>query len=691
MAIDSIYKAGIAAVPGFVVFIDKNQVKCFDAKGIINKSSLTDNAYVLDSAGALFPPADQLSADKLNINAVQFDGQGDVDDLVFTSTVPFDEAKDAEFFAINLGEHVTGVQGYINLTEFSISAATSIVWAADQTVQITGVTCEDTWMKGSVTNQAGQAVSGAYTTTAGGSITVNAKKLGATVTINNVDTPYETLAEAVAAANAAGSTCKVTLADRTTTGVSIGNANPGATIILDLAGNNIAVESGAAITLTNGTLIVTNSTETVGVVSSTAAEGLSVSTVVGTTLTFAGGQYNSPVDAAGSVSVVYAVPLVKFVGEWVPDASANWSVQEGYSLTQIPGTDPAEYTLTTVQNYMIKFVYGDNGATTNTQTVASGIMPTVPSAQDVAVEGKTFTGWDSTVVVAAADATYTAQYTVNSYTITFVYGLTGGSSSAQEYNYGLAPEIPGDAAIDGYDLTWSPAIETVKSNTTYTAQYTAINYTITYMYGENELSGLTPTAYTIQDAVTLPTVVDLGVTGVSFESWTNAQGDVVANWAAGAKTGNQTFYAKTTVTGSTSFDSGDGVQTFTIDAGAAATASANLPAGKTLSDAVSAGSSMTYAQAYALGLLNTSTGEVEDLDATIELKDGKVVVGLTTDPLAAYTITLKVYEKSSLTAAWPASPTQTYTVGSETATTGFTPATGASIFYKTEVVITNKQ
>ena len=299
-AIDSIYKAGIAAVPGFVVFIDKNQVKCFDAKGIINKSSLTDNAYVLDSAGALFPSADQLSADKLNINAVQFDGQGDVDDLVFTSTVPFDEAKDAEFFAINLGEHVTGVQGYINLTEFNISAATSIVWAASQTVTITGVTCENGWMEGSVTNQAGTAVSGAYTTTAGGSITVNAKKLGATLTDAATGNPvgdgtYETLAAAQTAINGlASGNVKLTLNDAATTGFSLANAN--VSVVLDLAGNNLSAATGSEVVFVDSgsTLLITNSTESVGHV---AASGSGQSAVFAYgNVTIAGGYYDGLVD-----------------------------------------------------------------------------------------------------------------------------------------------------------------------------------------------------------------------------------------------------------------------------------------------------------------------------------------------------------------------------------------------------------
>ena len=307
-AIDSIYKAGIAPVPGFVVFVDKKRVVCGDDKGIINKSSLTDNAYVLDSEDALFPSADQNTANKLTIDAVQFDGQGDVDDLVFTSTVPFDEAKDAEFFAINLGENVTGVQGLIaGETMFNISASTSIVWASGQTVQILTnyVTCASGFMFGSVTNQAGTAVAvdDAYTTTAGGSITVTAKPLGAYVG----DTPFETLAEAVAYVNtrdAGSGTYTIRLAANASGNVNITNA--GITNILDLAGNKFTGTStaDAAIKVTAGALTIKD-TVGGGVVQGATDNGALVGAVDygGGTIAIEGGTYNGNVNAtAKSIS-----------------------------------------------------------------------------------------------------------------------------------------------------------------------------------------------------------------------------------------------------------------------------------------------------------------------------------------------------------------------------------------------------
>ena len=112
----------------------------------------------------------------------------------------------------------------------------------------------------------------------------------------------------------------------------------------------------------------------------------------------------------------------------------------------------------------------------------------------------------------------------------------------------------------------------------------------------------------------------------------------------------------------------------------------NLPAGKTLASTISETSSMTYAQAYALGLWDAEAEEVEDLEATISFdEDGKVVVSLANAPATGYLVTCKVYEKESLTADWPAEPTKTYAYGSEQA---ITPSATAG-FYKVEVTISN--
>ena len=335
--------------------------------------------------------------------------------------------------------------------------------------------------------------------------------------------------------------------------------------------------------------------------------------------------------------------------------------------------------------YAVTFVSGE-GATTNEVSVAEGRLPTAPEAAEVT--GKSFSAWDPTVVAVTADATYTALYTNNIYTITFVIGE---SSSSVQKEYGVEiTSVPEPPVVPGYTGAWDddPAGDTVTGDKTYTYTYSAETYEITFV---NEI-GADPavTNYTIESGtITLPTPTTENM-GVQFDGWTNATitAAITEFTPTAQNVGNFTLYAAWSSTGSSGYDGGDG-KTFTIDPGAVSTVEAAT--GAKMTDTV-AGTDMTYAQAYALGLVNESTGAVADLDATIELKDGKVIIGLSSTPKAAYTITLKVYEKASLTAAWPAKESYTYTLDSATATTGFEPDTGSAGagFYKAEVSISNK-
>lgn len=135
------------------------------------------------------------------------------------------------------------------------------------------------------------------------------------------------------------------------------------------------------------------------------------------------------------------------------------------------------------------------------------------------------------------------------------------------------------------------------------------------------------------------------------------------------------------------YDSGDGTTKFTIDSKIEEALEAKLqPTGKTLASTVSETSSMTYAQAYALGLWDAEADDVKDLEATIAIgADGKVTVSLANEPADGYVVTCKVYEKASLTATeWTLK--DTYPYGSAKP---ITPASATAGFYKVEVTISN--
>ena len=121
-----------------------------------------------------------------------------------------------------------------------------------------------------------------------------------------------------------------------------------------------------------------------------------------------------------------------------------------------------------------------------------------------------------------------------------------------------------------------------------------------------------------------------------------------------------------------------------------------LPAGKTLDDPVAEGSSMTYAVAYVLGVLDETTGDVADLPTpSIEIVDGVVKV---TQPVGdALTGTYRIMTQLQTTETLsPAAWTDVTVVGGgayvrgEVGTTLETPVVDGDGFYRVKFNISNK-
>ncbi len=162
------------------------------------------------------------------------------------------------------------------------------------------------------------------------------------------------------------------------------------------------------------------------------------------------------------------------------------------SIAQV--TQAVTYTATysqTVNKYTITWLNDDDSLIDQT-TVEYGVVPTHadPSKDATAEYNYTFTGWDKTPVAVTGDATYKATFsaTKNKYTITWLDG-DGNTLKTEQVAYGETPaytgETPTMAATAQYTYafnnTWSPAIEVVTGNATYTAQFTSTvrEYTIT--------------------------------------------------------------------------------------------------------------------------------------------------------------------------------------------------------------------
>lgn len=189
----------------------------------------------------------------------------------------------------------------------------------------------------------------------------------------------------------------------------------------------------------------------------------------------------------------------------------GWYDSDGYAVVSafdMPAKDIDLYATWEVNQYTITFD-SNGGVAVSPVTCNYGAILTgfaVPTR-----EGHTFDGWaivaDNTTTIItdkegnislpdgstqyampATNITLVAQWTINSYTITFV-NENGEVLQSSKWEYGTTPsytgETPAKAATAQYSYTfagWTPAISAVTGEATYTATYTATvnEYTITF-------------------------------------------------------------------------------------------------------------------------------------------------------------------------------------------------------------------
>ena len=144
----------------------------------------------------------------------------------------------------------------------------------------------------------------------------------------------------------------------------------------------------------------------------------------------------------------------------------------GYKVTYEPG----EHGTFKAKEYNAK--YGDNTPAFVGETTGE--------------PGWTFAGWEPEVAkTVTGDVTYTAQWTQNEYTVTYVPG-DHGTFDSQSYNkkhYGdKTPAFDGETTGEpGWTFAgWTPDVaETVTGDVTYTAKWTQNEYTVTYVPGDH--------------------------------------------------------------------------------------------------------------------------------------------------------------------------------------------------------------
>ncbi|MDG5816906.1 InlB B-repeat-containing protein [Chitinispirillales bacterium ANBcel5] len=242
---------------------------------------------------------------------------------------------------------------------------------------------------------------------------------------------------------------------------------------------------------------------------------------------------------------------------------SNLFTRTGYSFngwnTEIDGSgdsyeDEAEFTMGTedvilyaqwdINQYTITF--NSNGGT-EVDPITQDFGTAITTPEDPERAGYSFIEWNPGIpeTMPASDDTLTAQWSINQYTITF--NSNGGTEIEPiTQDFGTAITTPVDPERTGYSfIEWNPGIpETMPaSDDTLTAQWSAIEHTITYtLYnGTNHVSN--PDTYTIEETITFqdPSKPDWGfdgwyedadfstpITGISLGSIGNVE--VFAKW-----------------------------------------------------------------------------------------------------------------------------------------------------------------
>ena len=158
---------------------------------------------------------------------------------------------------------------------------------------------------------------------------------------------------------------------------------------------------------------------------------------------------------------------------------------ENYDIYNYDG-EPIEFaiqngavTVAAAQPEMHTVTFKDwDGTVLKTQEVQHGGDAEAPA--DPTRVGYTFTGWDKAFTNITADLVVTAQYSINTYTVTFK-DWDGTVLKTQEVQYGGDAEAPADPTRVGYTFTgWDKAFTNIMADLVVTAQYEINTYTVTF-------------------------------------------------------------------------------------------------------------------------------------------------------------------------------------------------------------------
>lgn len=362
-------------------------------------------------------------------------------------------------------------------------------------------------------------------------------------------------------------------------------------ITYDLAGGKITGDENPTSYVTNsGTIILTNPIRSGYRFAGWTGTGISTPTVDVEIDTSAGGALAF---LANWTPVTYKISYV-LSGGALPSGSSNPSTYtvkssnitlvnptrtgytfKGWSGTGLDGTQPnvtiisgsvGARTYTAVWEetvYTITYNYGEGSVDVANPTEYTYTSETI-TLNNPTLIGYTFTGWtegDSTEQTLAAtikkgstgNKTFTAHYSINTYTIR--YSNTEDSvftAPATTYTVKDTIVLPNPTkagyVFEGWQGTGILGVqrdvvipEGSAGNRSYTAVWAPINYTITYDLAGGRVSGVNPTAYTVESADF--SILNPGRAGYGFSGWSLSIVDFI--WSEGPVINSDGSYSTT--------------------------------------------------------------------------------------------------------------------------------------------------
>ncbi len=239
---------------------------------------------------------------------------------------------------------------------------------------------------------------------------------------------------------------------------------------------------------------------------------------------------------AASEDIYVNGTIVNFVFKVADDAEpGSYSIVVTYNLDDYDiynyNSEPVEFaiqngavTVAAAQPEMHTVTFKDwDGIVLKTQEVQHGGDAEAPA--DPTRVGYTFTGWDKAFTNITADLVVTAQYEINTYTVTFK-DWDGTVLKTQEVQHGGDAEAPADPTRTGYTFTgWDKAFTNITADLVVTAQYEINTYTVTF----KDWDGTELKTQEVQYGGDAEAPADPTRTGYTFTGWDKAFTNIMAD------------------------------------------------------------------------------------------------------------------------------------------------------------------